>query len=366
MLSPFVYLKRFDWLLYGTSLLLAAFSLVVLYGSSLGTGEGPANFDLFWKQAVFAAAGLGLALILPMFDYRQLAGSARVLYVLAVVLLVAVLLFGTPVRGTRGWFGFFGMGIQPVELVKFLLIVFLARYFANYARDRSAWRPIIGSGLAAALIFILVVMQPDLGSALLLFTVWFFMLLLSGVRRRHLAALLAVFGVVALVAWMFVLKPYQQDRITSFLNPEADPQGRGWNVSQSIIAVGSGGVWGQGLGYGPQSQLRFLPERQTDFIFASAAEALGLMGVLLLLGLFGMLFYRGYRLAERCRDDFTLFLVMGICISIGAELVINIGGTIRMLPLTGVTLPFISYGGSSLLVKYLMVGTLQSIAVRQA
>ena len=164
---------------------------------------------------------------------------------------------------------------------------------------------------------------------------------------------------------MFILAPYQKDRITAFLDPGFDLQGKGYHVTQSIIAIGSGSIVGKGLGYGSQSQLRFLPERHTDFIFASTAEELGLIGVIFLLGLFGVLFFRCYRLAVNCRDDFTLFLVLGIVASIAAELIINIGGTLRLLPLTGVTLPFVSYGGSSLLVKFLMIGALQSIAVRQ-
>jgi rod shape determining protein RodA len=191
------------------------------------------------------------------------------------------------------------------------------------------------------------------------------MLLMSGVRRRHLTAIIAVFALLGLVAWLFVLAPYQKDRVTAFLNPDFDPQGKGYNVTQSMIAIGSGNLFGQGLGYGSQSQLRFLPERNTDFIFASAAEELGLVGVVFLLGLFTVMFHRCYRLAKNSRDDFTLFLILGIVGSIAAELIINIGGTLRLLPLTGVTLPFVSYGGSSLLVKFLMIGILESIAVRQ-
>ena len=364
MLKPSEYLRRFDWMLFGASAFLAVFGLAVIYGTSLGAGEAAADLGLFWRQAGFVALGAALAITLPAFDYRLLSGSAKLLYALSAVLLAVVLFFGSTVRGTTGWLGLFGFGIQPVELVKLLLIVFLARHFSDYARGSRAWRTVILSGLAFAGVFLLVLAQPDLGSALLLFAIWFAMLVMSGLSRRHILSLLALFAFVGVIAWSFFLAPYQKDRITSFLDPDYDPLGRGYNVSQSVIAVGSGGVFGKGLGYGSQSQLRFLPERQTDFIFSSAAEELGLVGVVLLLSLFGVLFYRCYVLAAGAPDGFTAFLVIGIAASLAAELIINIGGAIRLLPLTGVTLPFVSYGGSSLLVKFLMVGVLESVAVR--
>ncbi|MBN1584774.1 rod shape-determining protein RodA [Candidatus Uhrbacteria bacterium] len=359
------YFRRFDWLVFGSSALLAVLGLAVLYGTSLGSGETAVDLRLFWRQFWFVAVGLSVSVIVPAVDYRLMTGVAKAMYVAAGILLVAVLAFGNTVRGTTGWFGLFGFGIQPVELVKFLLIVFLAKYFADYARDRSAWRPIVGSGLAFAAIFLLVIMQPDMGSALLLFAVWAAMLVMSGIRRAHLLALIGIFAACGAIAWMFVLAPYQKDRFTAFLDPSFEPQGKGYNVTQSMIAIGSGGLFGKGLGYGSQSQLRFLPERQTDFIFASVAEEMGMLGVVFMLGLFGTLFYRCYRLSVGARDDFTLFLVLGISASLAAELVINIGGAVRLLPLTGVTLPFVSYGGSSVLAKFLMVGVLQSVAVRQ-
>jgi rod shape determining protein RodA len=269
------------------------------------------------------------------------------------------------VRGTRGWFGIGGFGIQPVELVKIFMIVYFARFFGDYARHPGGLKHVVGSGLALAAVVGLVILQPDFGSALLLMSVWGGMVLLAGVKRSHLV-IMAVGALLALaVAWLFVLKPYQKDRITTFMDPDADPLGRGYNVTQSIIAIGSGQVTGRGLGFGSQSQLRFLPERQTDFIFAVLAEELGFFGVLMVLALFGMLFHRCYLLAKYAHDDFTLFLTIGIAIAIGVEMFTNLGGNLRILPVTGVTLPFVSYGGSSLLTKFLMIGLLQSVAVRR-
>jgi rod shape determining protein RodA len=365
MLRNFAYVKKFDWMLFGAPMLLSAIGLIVLYSTSLsGTATG-GDFSNFWKQAAFLGTGVLLVLALPAFNYRQLSGMARLCYVVALALLAAVLLFGETIRGTTGWFRIGGLGFQPVEAVKFLLIVFLARFFSDYARDVGGLRTVAGSGVAVMLLFLLVVLQPDFGSAFLLLLTWGAMLLLAGVRRTHLAVLGAICLLTAIIAWSFILKPYQKDRIAVFWDPARDPLGQGYNVTQSVIAIGSGGLFGRGLGSGSQSQLRFLPERQTDFIFAVLAEELGYLGVLLVCALFATLVYRMYRLAAGSRDDFTLFLTLGIATSIAVEAFVNIGGNLRLMPVTGVTLPFVSYGGSSLLVKFLMIGMLEAVVVRR-
>jgi len=365
MLGNVSYIKKFDWVLFGAGAILAVFGLAAIYSTSLG-GQGTAgDFGNFWKQACFVAAGLVLALVVPAFNYRQLAGLSRFLYGAAIALLVSVLLFGQTIRGARSWFGFGGFGVQPVEIVKIILIVYLAKFFSDYARHPAGLKRIVGSGSALAVALLLVLLQPDLGSALLLLAIWGSLLLISGIRRPHLIVIALLCVVTAVVAWTFVLKPYQKDRVAVFWDPSRDPSGKGYNVTQSIIAIGSGGLAGKGLGFGSQSQLRFLPERQTDFIFAVIAEELGFLGVLLLVSLFAVIFYRGFRLAKSSRDDFTMFLVLGLMVSIAIEAFVNIGGNLRLLPVTGVTLPFVSYGGSSILAKYAMIGILESVAVRR-
>jgi rod shape determining protein RodA len=368
------YLRKYDWVMLGSVLAATAFGLVILYSTSLppqgdtsltALGATAGDFGNFWKQVVFAAVGLTLALALPIIDYRHLAGASKVIYIFGAVLLASVLIFGRTVRGTTGWFGIGGLGIQPVELVKIILVIFLAKYFSDYARDRDALRPLIGSGLAFAVVFVLTAAQPDFGSAALLGIVWLAMLLIAGVKRKHLIAFIVLGAVVAAVGWTLLLQPYQRDRVLAFVSPSSDPLGRGYNVAQSVIAVGSGGLWGKGLGYGSQGQLRFLPERQTDFIFAVMAEELGFLGVAAVLLLFVAFFRQAYRLAAASRDDFTLFLILGISASLAVEMVINIGGNMRLLPVTGVTLPFLSYGGSSLISKFIAVGLLESVAVRR-
>jgi len=368
-------LSRYDWILLGATVLLVVFGLSALYSTSLAGAVTTAqlagaaqtvqpDFGNFWKQFWFAIVGVLLALVLPALDYRTFMRLAKFLFVLAVALLVAVLLFGTTVRGTKGWFGIAGFGIQPVELVKLLFIFFLAKYFSDYAGKTKGVRHVFVSGAAVAVLFALVMLQPDFGSAFLLLVVWGVLVLVSGIRKSHLAIMAVALAAVAVLAWLFVLKPYQKDRVTAFLDPDSDPLGRGYNVTQSVIAIGSGGWTGQGMGYGSQSQLRFLPERQTDFIFAVIAEELGFLGVLFLCGLFVVVFWRGYRLVRTARDDFTLYLALGITVSLALEVFVNLGGNLRLMPVTGITLPFVSYGGSSLVVKFLMIGVLQSIAMR--
>lgn len=359
------HLKKFDWPLFGASVALVAFGLAAIYSTSLGADGAAGDFSAFWRQAAFALAGIVLAIVVAAFNYRILAGLSRVLYAASILLLGAVLLFGATVRGARSWFGFGGFGIQPVELVKFFLIVFLAKFFSDYARHHVGLKRIVGSGTALAGVLLLVLLQPDFGSAFLLLAMWGVLLLVSGIRRSHLVVIGVLCVATAAISWAFVLKPYQKDRISVFWDPSRDPAGQGYNVTQSIIAIGSGGLTGKGLGFGSQSQLRFLPERQTDFIFAVVAEELGFLGVLLVLSLFAVVFFRGYRLAAGARDDFTMFLVLGIMASLAVEMFVNVGGNLRLLPVTGVTLPFLSYGGSSLLVKFLMIGVLQSVAVRR-
>ncbi len=368
-------LGRYDWILLGASVMLVVFGLSALYSTSLAgvnpspylSGGGQAvqpDFSNFWKQFWFAAAGVLLALVVPAFDYRSFSRMTRFLLGLSVALLLAVLLFGTTIRGTTGWFGIAGFGIQPVELVKLLLIIFLAKYFSDTAGKAKGIRHVVVSGGATAVLLILVMLQPDFGSAFLLLGVWGTLVLVSGIRKSHLALMALALVLVSVFAWTFALKSYQKDRVAAFLDPNSDPLGRGYNVTQSIIAIGSGGLAGQGMGYGSQSQLRFLPERQTDFIFAVIGEELGFLGVLFLCCLFVLVFWRGYRLIRASRDDFTLYLVLGITVSLALEVFVNLGGNLRLMPVTGVTLPFVSYGGSSLLVKFLMIGVLQSVAMR--
>jgi rod shape determining protein RodA len=367
----FAHLYRLDWSLLFASLGLMAFGLVAMYTTSLANPATPelpifdGQFALFWKQVCFAAAGVMVMVAVSWFNHGALRRYAMVCYVLATVLLVAVLLFGKTIRGTTGWFAVGGFGVQPVELVKLLLAIAVARWCERYARGEQSRRLLLVSGTAVAMVCGLVLLEPDLGSAFLLAMIWGGQLVASNAKRWQLGVIVLGMIAVAAASWTLVLKPYQRDRVLVFLNPTADRLGSGYNVTQSLIAVGSGGMFGRGLGYGSQSQLRFLPERQTDFIFAVIGEELGFVGVGVLVGLFAIIVSRAYQLASHAEDDFTVYLAVGIAVSFASEAAINVGGAMRLLPLTGVTLPLVSYGGSSLLAKCLMLGVLQSIAVGQ-
>jgi rod shape determining protein RodA len=282
-------------------------------------------------------------------------------YLFATVVLIAVLFFGTTIAGTRGWFRIAGFSFQPVELAKVAFILMNARLIDRYGRRFEGMHFVIGSGLIAGVLMGLTFLQPDLGSALVIFGMWFLYLLTARVRFRYVALVAISAITVAILGWFFVLQEYQKDRFATFLDPSADPLGAGYNLNQSMIAIGAGRLTGTGLGYGSQSQLQFLPEAQTDFIFAVIAEELGFVGVLVLFGLFIGLFWRLTTHVSHANSDFAAYTLIGICLLFAIQVVVNVGGTTGLLPITGVTLPFVSYGGSSFLMNCMLIGIAESI-----
>lgn len=355
--------RNFDWLLLAAVVFLSGLGLLALY--SIGLGLADPDFFSFKKQLLFVAIGLGLVFAIgPSFHYRWLGSMTVPLYAGAITLLGAVLLFGERIRGSVGWLYFGPVSFQPVELAKLVLIVVMAKFLATYGRYTKDLRVVLQGAAAALCMILLVVLQPDLGGALILAAIWGGMVLVSGMRVRHLLVMGIAAIVVAAGAWLFLLKPYQKERVTTFLNPASDPFGEGYNVTQSIIAIGAGQLTGRGVASGSQSQLRFLPEARNDFIFSVIAEELGFIGVMILLGLYALLFQRLYLLAKGSRDDFTLYLVIGSATLIAAEVFVNIGVASGIMPVTGLALPFVSYGGSSMLMHFALIALLQNIAVR--
>ncbi|MBI5621998.1 rod shape-determining protein RodA [Candidatus Falkowbacteria bacterium] len=355
-------LKNFDWVLMGSAFLLVSFGLAVVYGVTLSR-EVP-DWSNLQKQGIAAVLGFVLFFLFSLLDYTLLYRLVYWFYGLSVALLSAVLIFGVTIRGTRGWFSLAGFNFQPVEFVKIAVIIMLAYYFSRRTRPFNQMRYFLVSGLLVFVLFALVILQPDFGSGLMLFFIWLGLLLIIGPRPRQLLSFAAVGVVAFVVLWNFVFAPYQQDRLRTFINPQADPLGSGYNVTQSVIAIGSGGLVGRGLSFGSQSQLKFLPEAQTDFVFAVIAEEFGLLGVLLLLGLFTVMMYRLYKIARRCRDDFPLFLILGVMVLLLSQLLMNIGMNLGMAPVTGITLPLVSYGGSSLLFMLFALGLAHSVRTR--
>lgn len=334
--------------------------LAAIYSVDLSRGD---TLDFFPTQAIALIMGLVAILVMANIHISFFESYSRLIYLLALVLLVAVLIFGTTIRGTTGWFRIAGFSFQPAEFAKLALIVFLGWRIARQARQFDRWQFVAASGFMTALFAGLIMAQPDLGSAIILIGIWFGLILLSGTKKRYIFALVGTALFVFVISWFFLLKDYQKDRLLTFMNPGHDPLGAGYNVTQSIIAVGSGKIFGRGLGFGSQSQLHFLPEAQTDFIFSVIGEELGFIGVNILLVVFTILLWRLVYIAKNCTNDFSAYTVLGVALLFLFQMIVNIGAAIGLLPVTGVTLPFVSYGGSSILINMLLIGIVESAAV---
>ncbi len=348
--------SKFDWVLFSIVLLLLGVGLLALY--SLSVGQAGTNY--FARQAIFALFGLGALLFGASLDYRHIQKYSTAIYFATLFLLVVVLLFGETVRGTAGWLSFGIFQVQPVEIAKVSLIIFLASFITKKKTELGEWTRVIASLVLTAAIILLVLRQPDLGSSLVLGAIWAGMIAVSGLRFKHFFVLVILGSLLISGSW-FTLAPYQKDRLETFIHPESDPQGSGYNVLQAMVAVGSGGITGKGIGHGTQSQLAFLPERHTDFIFAVIAEELGLIGAFLVLLLYLGLLYRIKRVADAAIDNFGYLLAAGMLIMFFVQILVNIGMNVGMLPVTGLPAPLLSYGGSSLVSVCFSLGLLLSI-----
>jgi len=351
-------LKRFDWLLIALPLGIVAVGLSAIYSIDLSRGD---TLDFFPTQTLALFIGLGVLFFLGALHITVFRSSAQLSYWLSLVLLILVLIFGQTIRGTTGWFRILGFSFQPAEFAKIACILLLSWWITKQGRRFDRLEFVVSSGVATLLLCGLILMQPDLGSAAVLGAIWFGMLILAGVKKKYVGGLLVIVGLASVFSWFFLFQPYQKERVLNFLYPEKDPLRSGYNVSQSIIAIGAGGWTGRGLGFGSQSQLHFLPEAQTDFIISVIGEELGFFGISLVLALYIGLLWRLLTLARRTEDDFSAFLLFGAALLFFIQIFVNIGGATGVLPVTGVTLPFLSYGGSSLIINFLLLGIAQSV-----
>lgn len=358
-----IYLKNFDWIIFSAVILLATFGLLEVYSVALGLG----NHDLvnFYKQVFFVILGIILMFVFTFIDYRFLKSLNRYFYWFGAIILVSVLLFGQTINGTKGWFSILGFGIQPVEFIKITLIIFLASYFSSLATKVKNVRHFIVSALSTLLLAALIILQPDFGSALVLLAIWFVMVLMAGFNKRYFIAIFLIALLLSGTAWL-TFKDYQKQRITTFLNPslESCSKKECYNSFQAIIAVGSGGLTGKGVGFGSQSQLKFLPEAQTDFIFSVVAEEMGFLGISLVLSFFGILYFRSLMALKKINNDFGIYYILGFLGLIFTHMFINIGMNVGLLPIVGLPLPFISYGGSATLSLFIAVGIMQNIIIK--
>jgi len=349
--------KDFDWLLLAAALLLSVISLVEIYSSTMS--QPTENF--FVRQLAWVIVGISALFIVAAIDYHLIAEHIPWLYVLAIGVLLYTLALGHTVAGSKSWIGLGPVAFQPSELIKMVVVVALARYFSELRSRRYMTFMQIAKGCMIAGVPIgLIALQPDLGTALTYLPAIAVGLFVRGVRPRVLASLVLGFVLVLPVSWL-VLKPYQKERILTFLDPERDPLGKGYQVTQSKIAIGSGGLLGKGVFNGSQNQLGFLPTRHTDFIFSVVGEELGFAGVIGTLGLLAFIIFRSIYNAVTARDNLGLFIVMGVVGIYFFHLVVNVGMVIGFMPTTGIPLPFLSYGGSSVLTAFIALGLIESV-----
>lgn len=357
------YLERLDWTLLAAAFTLAAVGLVAIYG--IGVSQEPADLFLFHKQFVTFTIGVGIISAFIFLDYRHLRSYGLFLYLFGAALLLGVLFFGVRINATQGWFRFGALSFQPVEIAKITLSVYLAAFFVRRGRGRLSWTTFGISFAATAFYAGLVLMQPDFGSAMVLFLIWGIIALFAGLPRYAWIILPLILITSTGLIWNFALKDYQRDRIESFLDPERDPRGAGYNAIQARIAIGSGGWFGKGIGEGSQARLRFLPAAATDFIFAVVGEELGFAGIVFVFFLFGLILVRLIRLGYESEDDFAALMLMGVGAVFLVHVIVNAGMNLGLMPITGIPMPFLSAAASYMLVVFVCVGLAESVAVRR-
>ncbi|MEK7118073.1 MAG: rod shape-determining protein RodA [Patescibacteria group bacterium] len=353
MLSHFRHIDRV--LLLAVAPILGA-GLISMYAF---VGEN--NF--FERQLFWTAIGFVVCIGLSFIDLRMLRKTYTILalFLFFSLLLAALFSLGSMVKGAQSWFHFGFLAFQPADPMKLVLILVLAKYFSRRHIEIAHWKHIFISGCYALIPFLLVLIQPDFGSAIVFFGIWFGMTVVSGISKKHLCIVFGAGLLASFLLWSFVFAPYQRARILTFLNPLTDTRGAGYNANQSMIAVGSGELLGKGIGYGTQSRLKFLPEYQTDFIFASFAEEWGFVGVFLLLLCYGIVISRILHAAMLGATNFETLFALGLAIFFMTQLTVNIGMNVGLLPVTGQTLPFMSYGGSHLLTEFAGLGILMGM-----
>ncbi|HVA23984.1 MAG TPA: rod shape-determining protein RodA [Chloroflexota bacterium] len=353
---------HFDYVLVVTALLLTAYGIVMVYSATLADSpKGSPFFSTFpGHQAIFAVIGLALLVVFTAVDARLIQAAAYPIYAINLLLLVAVAAIGARSHGAQRWIdvGFFRF--QPSELAKLLIILTLAKFFADNRERLHLFRYVALSLAIVGLPVVLVYIQPDFGTSMVLIAIWLGMAVMAGVRLVHLGLLGVGVALAGPLLWQF-MKPYQRTRLLIFMNPQSDPSGEGYNMIQSRISVGSGGWLGQGFGRGTQSQLDFLKVQHTDFIFAVLGEELGFVGAMALFLLFIILLFRIVRSASVQKDVFGRTFAAGVASMLLFQIFINVGMTVGLMPVTGIPLPFISYGSSNLLTTLVAFGVLQSL-----
>jgi len=349
-------LQKFDWYLIISVLIVFSFGLVTMNSFT-------SDAHYFDRQIIWGSIAFIIMISAAFIDFRFLRRTSVVTTLFLIVVFGLLLTFGLGhvAKGAKSWLNTGLFSIQPTDPAKIALIILLAKYFSRRHVEIAHIRHILVSGFYAFIIFILVALQPDFGSAVTIFAIWLGMVLVSGISKKHLALVFGVAAVSVFLLWNFGFAQYQKDRIKNFLHPLADVRGSGYNANQAMITVGSGQILGKGVGYGTQSRLNFLPEYQTDFIFAAFAEEWGFVGVVLLFILFGVIFWRILHYAIRGETNFEILYASGLAIFLMTHLIINLGMNIGIVPVTGIPVPLMSYGGSHLITEMLALGVLMGM-----
>ena len=355
--------RDFDWVLLGFVLLLSVISVLEIKSATLHTKFH--GFD--HKQIGFLAVGLVLMFLVSLIDYHRLIDVAHWAYGIGIAALVAVALFGTRVLGGKRWISFHGAHFQPSEWIKLILIVAIARYFWGLAGKELTWGDIGKAFAMVGIPMLFVLKQPDLGTALTYLPILICGLFLGGIRFRQAGVILLAVAVLGVGVYKSGkhLKPYQQARINAFLDPDSDPRGSGYQIRQSLIAVGSGGIWGKGANKGTQTQGDFLPIPYTDFIFAAFCEEHGFVGAMGVLLLYFLILMRLIQNAQTASDLPGSFIIMGVVAVIVFQIAVNVGMVVGLMPVTGIPLPLLSYGGSSVLFTFLALGIVMNVRMRR-
>ena len=351
--------KDFDWSLLFAAVLLSVISLTEIHSATMAMSQSAESY--FLRQMAWVGVGVLALFIVSAIDYHLISEHIPWMYILGLGALVYTLALGHRVSGSKSWVTLGKIAFQPSELIKLVVVVALARYLSELRSSRYMTFIQIGKALAICLVPMgLVALQPDLGTSLTFLPAIAIGLFIRGIKPALLISLILGFVLVLPVSWL-ILKPYQKERILTFVDPERDPLGKGYQVAQSKIAIGSGGLVGKGLFHGSQNRLGFLPTLHTDFIFSVVGEEMGFAGVILTLGLLGFIIFRSIYNAQTARDNLGLFISMGVVGIFFFHLVVNVGMVIGFMPTTGIPLPFLSYGGSSVLMAFTAVGLIMSV-----
>jgi rod shape determining protein RodA len=350
--------NSFDWLLFG-ALVFISMAGILTMDSFIPAHTGDGNV-FFVRQLIWFLISVSVLFGASLIDWRFLrrTSSAVILFSVSCLLLLFLFVAGSVFKGAQSWFNLGAFAFQPVDLAKLTLVIILAKYFSRRHIEIANIRHILVSGFYSFMIFIMILLQPDFGSAIIIFLIWLSMVLVSGISKKHLLVVIMSVLIAFCGLWFFVFKDYQKQRIISFVHPLADLSGSGYNAYQSTIAVGSGQILGKGVGLGSQSKLKFLPEYETDFIFAAFSEEWGFVGVVIIFGLYGVIFWRILDISKKGATNFETLYGLGLASMILFHFVIHVGMNVGLLPVTGITMPFMSYGGSHMLSEFLGLGIL--------